>query len=55
MTLDAVYLLDFADVPADALLLYLDSYGNLALAVNRASAAERLGVNSDDRIVLRPA
>jgi S-adenosylmethionine hydrolase len=55
VTLDAVYLLTFADVPAGALLLYLDSYGNLALAVNRASAAERLGINSGDRVVLRPA
>ena len=44
MTLDAVYLVTFADVPASALLLYLDSYGNLALAVNRGSATERLGV-----------
>jgi S-adenosyl-L-methionine hydrolase (adenosine-forming) len=55
VTLDAVYLLTFADVPAGALLLYLDSYGNLALAVNRGSAAERLGVQSGDRIVIRPA
>jgi S-adenosylmethionine hydrolase len=55
VTLDAVYLLTFADVPAGELMLYLDSYGNLALAVNRGSAAERLGVHSGDRIVLRPA
>jgi S-adenosylmethionine hydrolase len=55
LTLDAVYLLTFADVPAGAVLLYLDSYGNLALAVNRGSAAERLGIASGDRIVLRPA
>jgi hypothetical protein len=55
VTLDAVYLVTFADVPAGALLLYLDSYGNLALAVNRGSAAERLGVSTGDRIILRPA
>lgn len=55
VTLDAVYALTFADVPADALLLYLDSYGNLALAVNRGSAAERLGVGPGDRVTLRPA
>jgi S-adenosylmethionine hydrolase len=55
ITLDAVYAVTFADVPADALLLYLDSYGNLALAVNRGSAAERLGLAADDQVVLRPA
>jgi S-adenosylmethionine hydrolase len=55
MTLDAVYVVTFADVPADALLLYLDSYGNLALAVNRGSAAERLGIEPADEVVLRPA
>jgi S-adenosylmethionine hydrolase len=55
ITLDAVYAVTFADVPADALLLYLDPYGNLALAVNRGSAAERLGLAAGDRVVLRPA
>jgi S-adenosylmethionine hydrolase len=55
ITLDAVYAVTFADVPADALLLYLDSYGNLALAVNRGSAAERLGLAAGDEVVLRPA
>jgi S-adenosylmethionine hydrolase len=55
VTLDAVYALTFADVPAEALLLYLDSYGNLALAVNRGSAADRLGTGVGDRITLRPA
>jgi hypothetical protein len=34
----------FADVAAGDLLLYEDSSGTLALAVNRGSAAERLGV-----------
>jgi S-adenosyl-L-methionine hydrolase (adenosine-forming) len=55
VTLDAVYAVTFADVPADALLLYLDSYGNLALAVNRGSAADRLGIGTGDRVTLRPA
>jgi S-adenosylmethionine hydrolase len=55
ITLDAVYAVTFADVPADALLLYLDPYGNLALAVNRGSAAERLGLAAGDQVVLRPA
>ncbi len=55
VTLDAVYALTFADVPPDALLLYLDSYGNLALAVNRGSAAERLGIGPGNRVTLRPA
>ena len=55
VTLDAVYAVTFADVPAEALLLYLDSYRNLALAVNRGSAAERLGLAPGDEVVLRPA
>jgi S-adenosylmethionine hydrolase len=55
ITLDAVYAVTFADVPAEALLLYLDSYGNLALAVNRGSAAERLELVAGDEVVLRPA
>jgi S-adenosylmethionine hydrolase len=55
ITLDAVYAVTFADVPASALLLYLDSYGNLALAVNRGSAADRLGLAAGDEVVLRPA
>jgi S-adenosyl-L-methionine hydrolase (adenosine-forming) len=55
ITLDAVYAVTFADVPAEALLLYRDSYGNLALAVNRGSAAERLELGAGDEVVLRPA
>ena len=51
---DAVYGVTFADVPDDALLAYLDSYGALALAVNRGSAAERLGLAAGDRVILRP-
>ena len=52
--LDAVYALTFADAPTDALLLYLDSYGHLALAVNRGSAVERLRLAIGDPVTLRP-
>ncbi|MGH2950951.1 MAG: SAM hydroxide adenosyltransferase, partial [Solirubrobacterales bacterium] len=55
LTLDAVYAVTFGDVPSDQLLLYRDSYGNLALAVNRGSAIDRLGISAADRVVLRPA
>jgi S-adenosyl-L-methionine hydrolase (adenosine-forming) len=55
LTLDAVYAVTFADVGAGDLVLYEDSYRNLALAINRASAADRLGVGPGDRVVLRPA
>lgn len=54
LTLEAVYAVTFADVPTDALLLYLDSYRNLALAVNRGSAADRLDLAPGDEVVLRP-
>jgi S-adenosylmethionine hydrolase len=52
---DAVYAVTFADVPAGELILYLDASGSLALAVNRGSAAERLGLRDGDEVVLRPA
>jgi S-adenosyl-L-methionine hydrolase (adenosine-forming) len=45
----------FADVEPGALLLYEDAYRALALAVNRGSAAERLGLALDDAVVLEPA
>jgi S-adenosylmethionine hydrolase len=45
----------FADVGAGELLLYEDAYRTLALAVNRGSAAERLGLHTDDTVVLEPA
>jgi S-adenosylmethionine hydrolase len=51
----AIYARTFADVPEGALLLYLDSSGSLALAVNRGSAAERTGLGRGDEVVLRPA
>jgi hypothetical protein len=55
LTLDAVYTLTFGDVAPGELMLYEDSYRSLALAINRSSAAERLGVGPGDRVVLRPA
>lgn len=44
----------FADVEPGALLLYEDAYRTLALAVNRGSAAERLGLGVDAEIRLEP-
>ena len=44
----------FADVPAGALLLYEDAYRTLALAVNRGSAADHLGVRIDDELRIAP-
>jgi S-adenosyl-L-methionine hydrolase (adenosine-forming) len=43
-TRDAVFTLTFADVPDGGLLLYEDSNGSLALAVNRGDAAAELGL-----------
>jgi S-adenosylmethionine hydrolase len=50
----AVFASTFADVPAGALLLYEDAYRALALAVNRGSAAEHLGVRLDDELRIAP-
>jgi hypothetical protein len=52
---EAVFARTFADVGPGGLLLYVDSYRNLALAVNRGSGAETLGVAAGDEVVLRPA
>ena len=51
----AQYARTFADVAAGELLLYEDAYRTLALAVNRGSAAERLGLRPDDAVVIEPA
>jgi S-adenosylmethionine hydrolase len=48
----ALYARTFADAAAGELILYEDSYRNLALAVNRGSAAERLGVRPGDEVVI---
>jgi S-adenosylmethionine hydrolase len=45
----------FADVGPGQGILYEDSSHNLALAVNRDSAAEMLGLAPDDEVVLTPA
>lgn len=50
----AQYARTFADVPSGELLLYEDAYRTLALAVNRGSAAERLGLELDSVVVLEP-
>ncbi|HVW18124.1 MAG TPA: SAM hydroxide adenosyltransferase, partial [Solirubrobacteraceae bacterium] len=42
----------FADVADGELLLYEDAYRTLALAVDRGSAAERLGLRPDDEVRL---
>jgi S-adenosylmethionine hydrolase len=51
---EAVFARTFADVGARRLLLYVDSYGSLALAVNRGSAAAELRLVPGDEVVLRP-
>jgi S-adenosyl-L-methionine hydrolase (adenosine-forming) len=40
----------FASVPAGALLLHEDSFGSLAVAVNRGRAADRLGAGPGDPV-----
>jgi S-adenosylmethionine hydrolase len=47
--------LTFVDVSPGELLLYEDAYRTLALAVNRGSAADFLGVRLDDELRIRPA
>jgi S-adenosylmethionine hydrolase len=51
---DAHYATTFADVPAGSLLLYEDAYRSLALAVNRGSAADLLGLSLDAEVRIRP-
>jgi S-adenosyl-L-methionine hydrolase (adenosine-forming) len=50
----AIYATTFADVAPGELLVYEDAYRTLALAVNRGSAAERLGLELDAEVRLRP-
>jgi S-adenosylmethionine hydrolase len=52
---DAHYATTFADVPSGALLLYEDAYRWLALAVNRGSAADLLGLALDDEVRITSA
>jgi S-adenosylmethionine hydrolase len=51
---NAHYATTFADVQSGRLLLYEDSYRWLALAVNRGSAADLLGLRLDDEVRIRP-
>lgn len=51
----ATYGLTFADVPPGDLLVYEDAYRTLALAVNRGSAREHLGLGLDDELRIVPA
>jgi S-adenosylmethionine hydrolase len=52
---EAQYATTFADVPAGELLLYQDAYRTLALAVNRGSAAQRLGLELDAEVRIKAA
>ena len=51
----AVYAHAFTDVAAGELLLYEDAYRTLALAVNRGSAADTIGVALDAELRVLPA
>jgi S-adenosylmethionine hydrolase len=51
----AHYAVTFADVPGGDLLVYEDAYRTLAVAVNRGSAAEVLGIDRDYALRIRPA
>lgn len=44
----------FAEVEDGRLLVYIDSWGSLALAVNRGDARRTLGLDVGDRVGLRP-
>src|SRR4051812_45826237 len=48
-----VYATTFADVALGELILYEDAYRTLALAVNRGSARDLLGVGRDDELRIR--
>ena len=52
---EGVFALTFADVPDGDLILYENSYGSLALALNRGDAGAALGLAPGDAVVLRPA
>jgi S-adenosyl-L-methionine hydrolase (adenosine-forming) len=52
-TFAARYVSSFAEVPAGELLLYEDSRRMAAIAVNRGSAAERLGAERDQELPVR--
>jgi hypothetical protein len=49
----ATYALTFADLPEGTMLIYEDSYGAIAIAVNRGDAAAELGIEVDAAIRLK--
>ena len=51
---NAVRVRTFADIPAGGFGLLTDSYGLVALAVDRGSAASELGLSEGDELTLRP-
>ncbi len=51
----ARYAATFAEVTPGELLIYEDATDRVALAVNRGSAAQLLGVGADDELTVRPA
>jgi S-adenosylmethionine hydrolase len=55
ITANARYVSTFADAPSRALLVYVDSYGAIALAVNGGSAAAALGLTTGALVTLRRA
>jgi S-adenosylmethionine hydrolase len=51
--LDASYVRTFGDVPPGKALVYEDSSGRLAIAINRGDAGTKLGLAADDQVVVR--
>ena len=51
----ARFTLTFADVPDGELILYQNSYGSLAVALNRGDAAGDLGLVPGTEVILRPS
>ncbi len=54
VTRNAARVRAFADIPAGGFGLLTDSYGLLALAVDRGSAAAELDLDEGDELILRP-
>jgi S-adenosyl-L-methionine hydrolase (adenosine-forming) len=50
---EGIFARTFADLEPGGLLLYVDSYRTLALAVNRGSVADTIGLAAGDEVVLR--
>ena len=53
-TRTATFTSTFADVPAGQLIVYEDAHRRMALAVNRGTAADRLQLERDTEVRLRP-